>query len=268
MAHGKSLVTGSVHIFTYLSNMDENAQRTELDANGYIAVEHLLDHAEVAWYLHCYDRILSGEIDAGPWRTDLDAGQPRKREGIENITQIMWPSELIPGLCASPAYERALRMARRLQGEDMAFDFDMLIDKAPSTNTPTPFHQDMAYWVDLPDRRALSCWIALDEATVDNGCMWFAPGSHRFPLRKHRWCGQPGGALQCDGTEAECVSVPLAPGSCTFHGGGVVHYSRGNSTAGHRRALIINFRPEAMIRMERERGFDHGKTRNVRDKRQ
>ena len=74
-------------------------------------------------------------------------------------------------------------------------------------------------------------------------------------------------ALECDGSEAECVCVPLRPGACTFHSGGVVHYSRGNSTAGHRRALIINFRPEAMIRLEREQGFDHGKTRNVRENR-
>ena len=88
-----------------------------------------------------------------------------------------------------------------------------------------------------------------------------------LPLRKHRWHGKSGGALECDGNEAECVCVPLKPGSCTFHSGGVVHYSRGNSTAGHRRALIINFRPEAMIRLEREQGFDHGKTINVRENR-
>jgi phytanoyl-CoA hydroxylase len=247
--------------------MSFSEQRMELEWNGYIAVDHLLDRQEVAWYLSCYDRILSGEIDAGQWRSDLGSGQPQKQDGIENITQVMWPSELIAGLLTSPAYERSLQIAQQLLGDDMAFDFDMLIDKAPGTRTPTPFHQDMAYWVELPDRRALSCWIALDEATADNGCMWFVPGSHRLPLRTHRWHGASGGALECDGSEAECECVPLRPGSCTFHTGGVVHYSRGNSTAGHRRALIVNFRPEAMIRLEREQGFDHGKTRNVREKR-
>ncbi|MCL4204628.1 MAG: phytanoyl-CoA dioxygenase family protein [Pirellulaceae bacterium] len=221
----------------------------------------------MAPYLECYEAILSGQIEAGQWRSDLGSGQSRKREGVKNITQIMWPSELIPELLGSPAYHRALDISRQLLGDDMAFDFDMLIDKAPGTDTPTPFHQDMAYWVDLPDRRAVSCWIALDEAIVDNGCMWFAPGSHRLPLRQHRWHGKSGGALECDGSEAECVCVPLKPGSCTFHNGGVMHYSRRNTTAVHRRALIVNFRPEAMIRLERERGFDHGKTSNIREKR-
>ncbi len=248
-------------------SMTLNDKRTVLESNGYIVVDDLLVESEVAWYLNCYDKILTGQVDAGPWRSDLDSGRPKKRDDVENITQIMWPSELIAGLITSPAYERGLEIVRQLLGDDMEFDFDMLIDKAPGTATRTPFHQDMAYWVDLPDKRALSCWIALDRATMDNGCMWFAPGSHRLPLRKHRWCGAPGGALECDGNEGECECVPLAPGSCTFHGGGVVHYSRGNTTAGHRRALIVNFRPAAMIRLERELGFDHGKTRNVRENR-
>ena len=94
--------------------------------------------------------------------------------------------------------------------------------------------------------------------------MWFVPGSHLKPLRPHRPAGRGGGALECDCTEAECVCVPLRPGSCTFHAGSMLHYSRGNSTAGHRRALIVNFRPAAMIELERAKGFDHGKSANVR----
>ena len=71
--------------------------------------------------------------------------------------------------------------------------------------------------------------------------------------------------MECDGSEDEATPVPLAPGSCTFHGGRTLHYSRGNTTGGHRRALILNFRPAKMIRLERELGFDHGKSGNVRE---
>lgn len=94
--------------------------------------------------------------------------------------------------------------------------------------------------------------------------MWFVPGSQNGPLRPHRPAGKGGGALQCDGSEDEAVCVPLQPGGCTFHGGSTLHYSRGNATAGHRRALIINFRPQAMIDLERAKGFDHGRSANVR----
>ena len=163
-----------------------------------------------------------------------------------------------PGLRTSVAYERALAIAREILGADLAFDFDMLIDKAPHTATPTPWHQDCAYWIDLPDRRAASCWIALDDATLENGCMWFVPGSHELPMRPHRPAG-PGGALACDASESDGVAAPLAAGACTFHAGATLHYSRGNSTGTRRRALIINFRPQAMVEYERARGFDHGK---------
>jgi len=237
------------------------------DSDGFVAVNDLLTPEEVEWYVAVYDRFLSGEIDAGALRSDLGAGGDKVKKGTENITQIMWPSEFVPGLKESVAYERALQLARQWLGDDMAFDFDMLIDKGPGTVTQTPWHQDCAYWVDLPDKRAASCWIALDEATQENGCMWFVAGSHKQELRPHRPAGKGGGALECDGTEEEAVCVPLKPGSCTFHGGSTLHYSRGNSTDGHRRALIINLRPQAMIDLEREQGFDHGKSANVRQNR-
>ena len=75
----------------------------------------------------------------------------------------------------------------------------MLIDKAPYHDFPTPWHQDCAYWIDMPDKRAVSCWVALDDVDVDNGCMWFVPTSHLLPIRPHRPAGKGGGALECDG---------------------------------------------------------------------
>lgn len=52
-----------------------------------------------------------------------------------------------------------------------------------------------------------------------------------------------------------------------FHDGATPHYSRGNTTDGHHRARILNSHPAAMIRREREPGFDHGKSGNVRENR-
>jgi len=117
----------------------------------------------------------------------------------------------------------------------------------------------------MPDTRAASCWIALDETIVDNGCMWYVPGSHKLPIRAHVPAGKGGGALQCMADESEGVPVELHPGGCVFHHGGTLHYSRGNSTDLRRRAFIANFRPKAMIEYEREQGYDHTGKRQVRD---
>lgn len=224
---------------------------------GYLALYDILSAAEVEEYRRLYDQFLSGEIDTGANRGDLGAGLGNSDGKKESITQIMWPSDFAP-LAEMPYHQRCLQIARELMGEDMEMDFDMMIDKAPHTNTPTPWHQDAAYWVDLPDKRAVSFWLALDEATADNGCMWYVPGSHLQAPRPH-WRAENGHALICACDETEGVAVPLRPGSCVLHHGDTLHYSRGNSTDFHRRALIVNYRPKAMIELERAKGFDHGR---------
>ena len=56
-------------------------------------------------------------------------------------------------------HRRALAISKLLLGADMMFDFDMLISKAPHSDTPVPWHQDQAYWLDMPDKRSVSCWV-------------------------------------------------------------------------------------------------------------
>ena len=94
----------------------------------------------------------------------------------------------------------------------MEFDFDMLISKEAGSEAETPWHQDESYWLDLPDKvggcevnfyifknfhlqRALSFWFPMEDATTENGCMWFVPGSHKEGLRQHRPVAE--GSLSC-----------------------------------------------------------------------
>ena len=243
---------------------DYRAAGKTLAADGFTKIDALLRADEVERYAALYDRFLDRTIDAGHLRGDLGAQGDRDDDTVEAITQIMWPSHLIPVLLDAPAHRRCLALARQWMGDDMAMDFDMLIDKAPGTEAATPWHQDASYWPDLPDTRAVSFWLALDRATVDNGCMWFEAGSHKQGLQPHWQPNEDGGANECEGSEEAGVAVPLAPGSATAHLGMTKHYTRGNATETHRRALIINFRPAAMIERERAQGFDHGLTVNER----
>ncbi|CAL1519410.1 phytanoyl-CoA dioxygenase family protein [Chitinophaga sp. MM2321] len=241
------------------------AQKDFFNTNGYLVVEDIISPEEVASYLKIYNRFLDGSIDTGKNRTDLGVGLGNNKK-VENITQIMWPSDFAPEVLGMTYHKRALDIARDLQGPDMQMDFDMLINKAPQTATITPWHQDAAYWINMPDKRAVSCWLALDEATLNNGCMWYIPGSQLLPLRPHRNAGGEGSALSCDATEAEGVGIELKAGSCVLHHGATLHYSRGNNTDSYRRAFIINFRPEEMIALERKEGFDHGRSGNAAER--
>jgi len=232
---------------------------------GYLLIKNLLTPEDVCIYQEQYEAFLDNRIDARAYRSDLGSHAETKDEMKgEKITQIMVPSKLLPALLTESLHRSTLNIARQLLGDDMELDFDMMIDKAPFSNTPTPWHQDCAYWIDMPDKRALSCWVSLDQADLDNGCMWYIPGSHLKTMRPHFPAGKGGGALECKASESEAVAVPMSPGDCVVHHGGTAHYSRGNSTANRRRAFITNYRPTNMIAFERDQGYDHTGERKLR----
>jgi len=232
--------------------------------DGVLVVETLVDCEETARIRDLVEPLLSGAIDTGRQRMDFGDFDDETPE-VERITQIMQIHDFVPQVLDGPYAERALAAAKTLLGADMTLDMTMLMDKLPHTATPTPWHQDEAYWLpDMPDRRALSVWLALEEVTVENGCMAFVPGSHAVPTRKHDWVGARGQALVAEVDEGEGVAVPLAEGSATFHHGNMLHSAGGNITDGRRRALVLNYRSEAMIAWERERGYDH-RSENARN---
>ena len=236
-------------------------QKLFFETEGYLVVENLIAREEVQYYSALYNSFLDNSIDASKFRYDLSGSDAKQ----EKITQIMVPSKLVPDLLQKPIHQKSLQIAKELMGDDIELDFDMMINKAPHTNAPTPWHQDAAYWINMPDKRAASCWIAIDHAYKENGCMWYTPKSHLSPILPHEQTGNKG-ALKCAGSEEGSVWVELKPGSCVFHQGGTLHYSRGNTTSDNRRALITNFRPKAMIELERQQGVDHTGERKVNAK--
>jgi ectoine hydroxylase-related dioxygenase (phytanoyl-CoA dioxygenase family) len=44
------------------------------------------------------------------------------------------------------------------------------------------WHQDYSYWTRTTPVDHISCWIGLDDSTIDNGCLHYVPGSHHWPL--------------------------------------------------------------------------------------
>ena len=238
-------------------------EKTFFKERGYLVIKNLLNTEEIAFYSDVYADFLNNTIDTSKYRSDLSGLKTKKLK--ERITQIMLPSTLLPSLKSKVLHIKTEQIAKELLGDDIALDFDMLINKAPHTNKITPWHQDCAYWIDMPDKRALSCWVAIDDAFKESGSMWYVPKSHLKPMLPHT-SSVEGGALICKGSETDAICIELKAGSCVIHDGGTLHYSRGNSTAFNRRAFITNYRPKKMIDLERSKGFDHAGDRKVNTK--
>ncbi|MGO8744620.1 MAG: phytanoyl-CoA dioxygenase family protein [Thermoguttaceae bacterium] len=107
------------------------------------------------------------------------------------------------------------------------------------------WHQDYSYWTRTRPMAHLTCWIALDDASRDNGCLHYVPGSHRWDLLPVT--GLAGGMDAIQGVlSAEQkaafrpVAVELPKGYCSFHHAMTVHGSYENRTDRPRRAAVIN----------------------------
>jgi hypothetical protein len=109
------------------------------------------------------------------------------------------------------------------------------------------WHQDEMF-IPTRDRSLTAAWLALDDATVDNGCLWVLPGSHRpgviYPNREHddaRYdCTVESYDFPYD--DADAVPVEIAAGSVLLFNGYLLHKSLPNTgRQGFRRALVNHY---------------------------
>ena len=106
------------------------------------------------------------------------------------------------------------------------------------------WHQDERF-VPTRDRSLTGAWLALDDATVDNGCLWVIPGSHRrgivWPHRPHGSADfDPVDAAHQPHAESEAVPLPVSRGTLIVFDGHLVHRSLPNRSDGFRRSLALH----------------------------
>jgi phytanoyl-CoA hydroxylase len=120
----------------------------------------------------------------------------------------------------------------------------MLFAKAPG-KPGQAWHQDERY-IPTRDRSLTGAWIAIDDATVANGCLWVIPGSHRHgymhPFKPPTDLVEFDGADECHGFDASgAVPVEVTAGSVVFFNGYLLHRSLRNRSTNWRRALVSHY---------------------------
>jgi len=209
--------------------------------NGYLVLPELMPADEVARVRAVYDRLFAER--AGREVGDQFDLAGTDEEGKEaKLPQILGPSKYAPELLEGRYRANLEHVAKRLLGSEGSVGGDHMIFKPARIGAPTPWHQDQAYWDPTLDYEALSVWIPLQEATIENGCMWFLPGSHKREILTHHSIGHD---TRVHGLEVEEVDVskavacPLAPGGATVHHCRVLHYTGPNVSDVPRRAYIV-----------------------------
>ena len=236
--------------------------RAAFARDGYVHLPGVMADEEVAELEVVYDRFLRREIEV-PGKDYCDmAGDYGGRPEDYSIVNVMLPRRYFPAWQGNLYERRAASIAEQLCGPGMVVDYDQLLAKQPFKDDAVfAWHQDMAYWIDTADTRTATCWLAVDDSTVENGCMRFVPGTHLEPIRPHRPLHEDRSVshtLCTDLREGDLVrEVPIRRGDITVHSERVLHGSGGNTTAGFRRAYIVAFRTQDTVAAERAKGFTH-----------
>jgi len=136
----------------------------------------------------------------------------------------------------------------RIMGERAALSQDQAMLKPPRIGREKPWHQDMAYFDYPTETTIVGAWIALDEASPENGCMMVIPGSHHAGPMPH-WTRRDWQICDTDVRVGEIVAVPLPPGGCLlFHC--LLHHGSPPTRSDRRRwALQFHYCPESVARL-------------------
>jgi phytanoyl-CoA hydroxylase len=138
--------------------------------------------------------------------------------------------------------QRIVRPIETIVGLGIRLLQSMALVKPPEVGSPKHWHQDTPYFALSRTDACCGIWIALDQATEANGCMQFAPGSHR-----RSWAhvqGPTGWMLDTDDTAAcqrQAVPVPLPPGGMVLFDANTCHFTDANRSPTRRRALQLHY---------------------------
>jgi phytanoyl-CoA hydroxylase len=217
-------------------------QARDFDELGYFVIEDAFDGSTLA---HLDAELAPGDEKARQFL----AGVPEGRFGVTGLdSQTVAPhavtrSELIRRFVAADLF---VGLARDLIGPDVRLYWDQSVFKQPAGAEPVLWHQDNGYTYVEP-QAYLTCWVALTDATLDNGCVQVLPGVHRRGTVAHvdtpigyECCRDPQGA----------VAVPVKAGSIVVFSSLTPHATGHNTTDAVRKAYIVQYAPDGAVALQ------------------
>ena len=158
-----------------------------------------------------------------------------RQRGLAVDTQLVHRSALLRDFVTRGPQ---VQLAVELLGPNVCFTHQQYIIKHPDAKarTDVPWHQDSGYGR-LEPPLDLTVWIALDDCTLDNGCLWVLPHSEQRGLQPHTGVGALRGVV----VEEPGIALPMRAGDAVLFGGLLLHRSLPNRTDTARVALYLRY---------------------------
>jgi phytanoyl-CoA hydroxylase len=222
----------------------QSGRAASFEANGYLVLDDLLSSDEVEALRHETAEICRGH--RGPVRGLQPGDQPDDDEVMRQYLCVHFPHKISDAMRATVAHPRVVEVLAELVGPNIKCMQSMLFIKHAG-KPGQAWHQD-EYFIPTRDRSLTAAWIALDDATLDNGCLWVIPGSHKpgvlWPMAAHGREGEFDEGHEACGfpfDEATSISCQVPAGGVVFFSGYLLHRSFRNRSSGFRRALVNHY---------------------------
>jgi ectoine hydroxylase-related dioxygenase (phytanoyl-CoA dioxygenase family) len=218
--------------------------RAGYSERGYVAFPQVLDPHELEQFRRDFDEAIAAFRAA---QGDPDDFQREYRKVFTQQVNMWKSGEPMRRWVLHPVLGEAARVLSGAKRMRLFHDHGLV--KPAGDGKPTAWHQDKMYWP-MVQSDALTGWVALDDVDERNGCMRFAPGSHRGAmdeqvdfLKDDPRLRSPQSPL---GGAAPYVNR-LPAGGVSFHHCMTYHYAHSNETDRPRRALAIAYMPDGTI---------------------
>ena len=232
-----------------------NAHLAQYQQQGYLVVHDAFTPQEVQAALAGLVHLIGGgnpafrgiqfEATAKDMLETLTAEQRQ-----DAVRKLMWFSEFDARLGALAQHSKLLVIIERMLGATPQLFQDLALLKPPKLGREKPWHQDKAYFNMDKREPVVGVWVALDEATLDNGCMHLLPELGREPIihfQRRDW-------QVCDTLVLgkQCIAVPLKPGGLLLFDGLLVHGTPHNNSSLRRRAVQFHYHSSRFPKVSNE----------------
>ena len=209
-------------------------QISAFNRDGYLAGIRIFDDDEISSIRQYFDELLAKTIAAGGDSYSISTAHLRYGRVYDILTD-----------------PRIVGRIKDLLGEDVIAWGSHFFCKMPGDGKRVSWHQDSSYWPLTPSM-AVTAWLAIDDATVENACMRYIPGSHHlghltYALSENDESNVLNQTVVGAENLGDPVNVELKAGEMSIHSDLLLHGSEANQSTRRRCGLTLRYCP-AVVR--------------------
>jgi hypothetical protein len=210
------------------------AQIEQFNRDGYLKGIRIFSSHEMDAIRAYFDQLLAKTLAAGGDSYSISTAHARYGKVWDLLTE-----------------PRIVAIVKDLLGDNVIGWGSHFFCKMPGDGKTVSWHQDSSYWPLTPSK-AITVWLAIDDADIENACMKFIPGSHHHGHLTYKMTEDSGSnVLNQEVENAEGIGQPvydeLKAGECSIHSDLLLHGSEANMSKRRRCGLTLRYTPSDVV---------------------